>query len=63
MSRPAPPTKARETVAKLLKVAREAGWARARCELQPDGTTIIDASMTDSDGGDDFLDADLRMGK
>ncbi|PTQ72728.1 hypothetical protein [Celeribacter persicus] len=60
---PRPQTQAKQNAVALLQAAREAGWARARFELKPDGTTVIDASMTDPDGGDDFLSGDLRMGK
>lgn len=60
---PRPQTQARQNAVALILAAREAGWARARFELKPDGTTVIDASMVDPDGGDDFLTSDLRMGK
>ena len=60
---PRPQTQARQNAVALIQATREAGWARARFELKPDGTTVIDASMADPDGGDDFLTNDLRMGK
>jgi hypothetical protein len=60
---PRPQTQARQNAVALIQATREAGWARARFELKPDGTTVIDASMVDPDGGDDFLASDLRMGK
>jgi hypothetical protein len=60
---PRPQTQARQNAVALIQAAREAGWARARFELKPDGTTVIDASMGDPDGRDDFLAGDLRMGK
>lgn len=60
---PRPQTQARQHAVALIQAAREAGWARARFELKPDGTTVIDASMVDPDGSDDFLASDLRMGK
>lgn len=60
---PRPQTQARQNAVALIQAAREAGWARARCELKPDGTTVIEASMVDPDGNDDFLASDLRMGK
>jgi hypothetical protein len=60
---PRPQTQARHNAVALIQAAREAGWARARFELKPDGTTVIDASMVDPDGGDNFLASDLRMGK
>ncbi|GAB1378652.1 hypothetical protein [Pararhodobacter aggregans] len=56
-------TQAKQNAVALLQAAREAGWARARFELKPDGTTVIDASMGDPEGGDDFLTSDLRMGR
>lgn len=54
-------TQAKQNAVALLQAAREAGWARARLELKPDGTTVIDASMADPEAGDDFLSSDLRM--
>lgn len=60
---PRPQTQARQNAVALIQAAREAGWVRARFELKPDGTTVIDASMVDPDGGDDVLASDLRMGK
>lgn len=62
MSR-APVTQAKNIVASLLRDARDAGWARAKFEIKPDGTISLDAGMTDPEGGDDFLNGDLRMGK
>lgn len=58
-----PATQARNIVAALMREAREAGWARAKFEIKPDGSVTIDAAMTDPEGGDDFLSGDLRMGK
>ncbi|WP_424990643.1 hypothetical protein [Fluviibacterium sp. S390] len=60
---PRPQTLARQNAVALIQAARAAGWVRARFELKPDGTTVIDASMADPDGPDDFLASDLRMGK
>ena len=54
---------AKSTVAALLRDARAAGWMRARFEIKPDGSITVDAGMTDPEGGDDFLNSDLRMGK
>lgn len=59
---PRPQTQARQNAVALIQATREAGWARARFELKPDGTTVIDTSMSDADDGDDFLNGDLRMG-
>ncbi|MCF3595479.1 hypothetical protein LZG00_15915 [Rhodobacteraceae bacterium LMO-12] len=58
-----PETVARKTMAALLREARAAGWARVKGEIKPDMSVTIDASMGDPDGGDDFLNSDLRMGK
>lgn len=56
-------TQARTTAATLIREARAAGWARARSEIKPDGSVTIDVSMAAPEGGDDFLNTDLRMGK
>lgn len=58
-----PATHARNTVAALMREAREAGWRRAKFEIKPDGSVTIDAAMADPEGGDDFLNTGLRMGK
>lgn len=58
-----PVTQARNTVAALIRETRAAGWARAKFEIRPDGSVTIDAGMTDPEGGDEFLNTDLRMGK
>lgn len=63
MKAPRPITQAKTTVAALLHAAREAGWKRAGFEIKPDGSIILDASMTDPEGGDDFTNTDLRMGQ
>lgn len=60
---PRPQTQAKQNAVALIQAAREAGWARARFELKPDGTTIVDATMSDADAVDDFTSADLRMGE
>ncbi len=60
---PRPQTQARQHAVALIQAARNAGWARARFELKPDGTTVVDACMADPEDGDDFLNTDLRMGK
>jgi len=59
----APAIDARNTVAALIREAREAGWRRAKFEIKPDGSVTIDAAMADPEGGDDFLGTDLRIGK
>lgn len=56
-------TIAKNTVAALMREAREAGWVRARFEIKPDGSVTVDAGMVDPDAADDFLNSDLRMGK
>ncbi|SFB82027.1 hypothetical protein [Tropicimonas isoalkanivorans] len=56
-------TVAKNTAAALMREARAAGWARARFEIKPDGSVIVDAGMVDQDSDDNFLASDLRMGK
>ena len=63
MATPSPQTIARQTMAALLREAREAGWARIKGEIKPDGSVSVDAGMTEPEGGDDFLSGDLRMGE
>lgn len=58
-----PQTQAKQNAVALIQAARDAGWVRARFELKPDGTTIIDASMAEPEAADDFLNTELRMGK
>ncbi|EPX85394.1 hypothetical protein [Salipiger mucosus] len=60
---PSPQTIAKQTVAALIREARQAGWVRAKFEIRPDGSVTVDAGMTETEGGDDFLEDDLRMGK
>lgn len=63
MTAPRPITQAKTTAVTLLRETRAAGWLRAKIEIKPDGTISLDAGMTDTPGGDDFLSGDLRMGK
>lgn len=63
MTQPRPYTAAKQTISALLRDARDAGWSRARFEIKPDGSVTIDAGMIDAEPIDDFLDAELRMGK
>ncbi|WP_267632558.1 hypothetical protein [Frigidibacter sp. RF13] len=63
MANPRAQTVAKQTVAALMREARAAGWARAKFEIRPDGSVTIDAGMTLPESNDDFLAADLRMGK
>lgn len=58
-----PVTQAKNTAAALLRVAREAGWARAEFEIKPDGSVTVGVGMTNPEGSDDFMNAELRMGK
>lgn len=58
-----PQTTAKKTVTALIREARAAGWVRARFEIKPDGSVTVDAGMVDPEGGDDFLNSDLGMGK
>lgn len=50
-------------MAALLAAAREAGWARVKGEIKPDGSVTVDAGMSEPDAADEFLNSDLRMGK
>ena len=63
MATPSPQTVARQTMAALIREARDAGWARVKGEIKPDGSVTVDAGMVDVDMADDFLASDLRMGK
>lgn len=63
MATPSPHTIARQTMAALIREARAAGWARVKGEIKVDGSVTIDAAMADPDADDDFLSADLRMGR
>ncbi len=54
---------AKQTVVALIRETRQAGWARAKFEIKPDGSVTVNAGMSEHDGGDDFLSDDLRMGK
>ncbi|QOL81090.1 hypothetical protein [Pseudooceanicola spongiae] len=58
-----PQTQAKNTVAALIREARAAGWVRARFEIRPDGSVTVEANMIDQEGGDDFLESELRMGR
>ncbi len=58
-----PYTAARQAVSALLREARDAGWVRARFEIKPDGSVIVDAGMADPEAGGEFLSNDLRMGR
>ena len=46
-----------------IREAREAGWQRAKFEIKPDGSVIVDANMVAAEAADDFLNSDLRMGE
>lgn len=58
-----PYTAARQAVSALLREARDAGWVRAKFEIKPDGSVIVDAGMADPEARDEFLSNDLRMGR
>ena len=47
----------------FIREAREAGWQRAKFEIKPDGSVIVDANMVAPEAADDFLNSDLRMGE
>lgn len=58
-----PHPNARKAAEGVLAAAREAGWARAKVELSPDGSVVCDVAMTfEADTADDFLNGNLRMG-
>ena len=55
--------KAKQAASAFIREAREAGWQRAKFEIRPDGSVIVDANMVAADVADDFLNGDLRMGE
>jgi Tfp pilus assembly protein PilW len=55
--------KAKQAASAFIRDAREAGWQRAKFEIRPDGSVIVDANMVAADVADDFLNGDLRMGE
>ncbi|MEM1299535.1 MAG: hypothetical protein AAGH68_09670 [Pseudomonadota bacterium] len=63
MSNRSPQTNAKNTAAALLQAARDAGRARPKFEIKPDGSITLDAGMHEGEDDDDFLSADLRMSK
>jgi len=56
-------TKAKQAASAFIREAREAGWQRAKFEIRPDGSVVVDANMIAAESGDDFLNSDLRMGE
>lgn len=56
-------TKAKQAASAFIREAREAGWQRAKFEIRPDGSVVVDANMITAESGDDFLNSDLRMGE
>jgi len=58
-----PQVHAQRLVSALVREARQAGWARAKFEIKPDGSVLVDTAMTDQDQTDDFTNSKLRMGK
>ncbi len=55
--------KAKQAASAFIRDAREAGWQRAKFEIRPDGSVIVDANMVAAEAADDFLNGDLRMGE
>jgi Tfp pilus assembly protein PilW len=55
--------KAKQAASAFIRDAREAGWQRAKFEIRPDGSVIVDANMVAAEVADDFLNGDLRMGE
>lgn len=55
--------KAKQAASAFIREAREAGWQRAKFEIRPDGSVIVDANMAAAEVADDFLNGDLRMGE
>ncbi|WP_417607247.1 hypothetical protein [Primorskyibacter flagellatus] len=58
-----PQSNAKQTVAALIREAREAGWLRAKFEIKPDSSVTVDVAMSETEEMEGFLDSDLRMGK
>jgi hypothetical protein len=58
-----PQRKAANIAEFLQQRARSSGWQTAKTEIRLDGTVLIEVSMGQGDSDDDFLDADLRVGK
>jgi len=56
-------TKAKQAASAFIREAREAGWQRAKFEIRPDGSVVVDTNMIAAESGDDFLNSDLRMGE
>jgi hypothetical protein len=56
-------TKAKQAASAFIREAREAGWQRAKFEIRPDGSVVVDANMIAAESGDDFLNSNLRMGE
>jgi len=56
-------TKAKQAASAFIREAREAGWQRAKFEIRPDGSVVVDANMIATESGDDFLNSNLRMGE
>lgn len=55
--------KAKQAASAFIREAREAGWQRAKFEIRPDGSVIVDANMVAAEVADDFLNGNLRLGK
>ncbi len=53
--------KAKRVASAFIRETREAGWMRAKFEIRPDGSEVVDANMVLPEATDDFLSGDLRM--
>lgn len=63
MTKTSAQTKAKKAASAFIREAREAGWQRAKFEIRPDGSVIVDVNMLAAEVADDFLNSDLRMGE
>ena len=63
MTRASVQAKAKQAASAFIREARESGWQRAKFEIKPDGSVIVDANMVAVEVADDFLNGDLRMGE
>lgn len=63
MSMISPQRKGLGIVNAFIREARSAGWTRTKCEIKVDGTVAVETSMLEAEPRDDFLAAELRLGK
>ena len=54
MTKASAQTKAKQAASAFIREAREAGWQRAKFEIKPDGSVIVDANMVAPEATDDF---------